>query len=120
MRSRYPFRVAVVHTVIQPDLCVICDLDKLDEKGCLGSPDLIIEILSLGNSSKEMKMKKQLYEESGVREYWIVDPIRELLVQYVLETNDKYGAPQILFDDDTVHATIFEGLSIVLKELFIL
>ncbi|MEY4934450.1 MAG: hypothetical protein RIS64_809 [Bacteroidota bacterium] len=109
-----------IYTVIQPDLCVICDLDKLDDNGCLGSPDLIIEILSLGNSSKEMKMKKQLYEESGVREYWIVDPIRELLVQYVLETNDKYGAPQILFDDDTVHATIFEGLSIVLKELFIL
>jgi Uma2 family endonuclease len=109
-----------VFTVVQPDLCVICDLDKLDDNGCLGSPDLIIEILSPGNSSKEMKMKKQLYEESGVREYWIIDPIRELLVQYVLDANDKYSPPQILFDDETVDSAVFEGLSIVLKELFVL
>ena len=60
---------AKVLTVVQPDICVICDKEKLDDRGCLGSPDLIIEILSPGNSSKEMKTKKQLYEENKVKEF---------------------------------------------------
>lgn len=58
-----------IFTVVQPDLCIICDLTKLDDKGCLGAPDFIVEILSPGNSSKEMKTKKLLYEENAVREY---------------------------------------------------
>ena len=62
-----------IFTVVQPDLCVICDLTKLDDRGCLGAPDLIVEILSPGNSTREMKIKKELYAESGVKEYWIVD-----------------------------------------------
>ncbi|WP_042344549.1 Uma2 family endonuclease, partial [Capnocytophaga canis] len=63
-----------IHTVVQPDLCIICDESKLDERGCIGAPDLIIEILSPGNSKKEMKNKFELYQESGVEEYWIVNP----------------------------------------------
>ena len=55
-----------VYTVVQPDLCVVCDADKLDERGCWGAPDLIIEILSPGNSKKEMLNKYELYEEAGV------------------------------------------------------
>jgi len=58
-----------IYTVVQPDLCVVCDLTKLDERGCLGAPDLIVEILSPGNSAREMKIKKDLYAECGVREY---------------------------------------------------
>ena len=71
-----------IYTVVQPDLCVICDLGKLDERGCLGAPDLIVEILSPGNSSREMKVKKNIYEEAGVLEYWIIDPNQENLVRY--------------------------------------
>lgn len=63
-----------VYSVVQPDICVICDESKLDTRGCLGAPDLVIEILSPGNSKKEMRLKKLLYEENAVREYWIVDP----------------------------------------------
>ncbi|GAB2632597.1 hypothetical protein GCM10027035_28700 [Emticicia sediminis] len=59
-----------IHTIVQPDLCVICDLDKLDDAGCVGVPDLIVEILSPGNSRKEMKEKFEVYEENGVKEYW--------------------------------------------------
>lgn len=58
-----------VTTVVQPDLCVICDPAKLDDRGCLGAPDLIVEILSPGNSRKEMKDKFEIYEENGVLEY---------------------------------------------------
>lgn len=74
-----------IYTVVQPDLCIICDLEKLDERGCLGAPDLVVEILSPGNAVREMKIKKELYGESGVREYWIVDPARETLTRYNLE-----------------------------------
>lgn len=58
-----------IFTVVQPDICVICDADKLDEQGCNGAPDWIIEILSKGNSKKEVKTKHELYAENGVKEY---------------------------------------------------
>ncbi len=63
-------------TVVQPDICVICDTSKIKKHGCVGSPDLVIEILSPGNSKREMKDKYELYEQSGVQEYWVVFPYR--------------------------------------------
>src|SRR5579875_870365 len=66
-----------ITTVVQPDICVICDENKLDEKGCIGAPNLVIEILSPGNTEKEVKLKFELYEEAGVREYWVVYPAEE-------------------------------------------
>src|SRR5215213_10110840 len=63
-----------ITTVVQPDLCIICDELKIDDRGCLGAPDLIIEILSPGNTEKEVKLKFELYEESGVKEYWVIYP----------------------------------------------
>ncbi|MEM6299864.1 MAG: Uma2 family endonuclease, partial [Bacteroidota bacterium] len=79
-----------IFTVVQPDLCVICDPEKIDEQGCNGAPDLIIEILSPGNSKKEMKIKYALYEECGVKEYWVIYPTEESLLQFVLDQNGKY------------------------------
>ncbi len=79
-----------IFTVVQPDICVICDLEKLDERGCLGAPDLIIEILSPGNTKKEMKDKFEVYEENGVREYWIVEPNDRVIFVYVLNEQGKY------------------------------
>ncbi len=61
-------------TVVQPDICIICDESKLDEQGCNGSPDLIVEILSPNNSKHDVDTKFKLYQESGVKEYWIVEP----------------------------------------------
>ena len=73
-------------SVVQPDLCVVCDPKKLEnDKRCLGAPDLIIEILSPGNTKKEMRYKYELYEESGVMEYWVVRPIDKEITQFVLE-----------------------------------
>ncbi len=105
-----------VYTVVQPDLCVVCDLEKIDSKGCVGAPDLVVEILSPGNSKKEMKSKFTLYQEEGVREYWIVDPERELVFVYVAE-NKKFR-PTLPITDDYVRSTIFPNFSIHTADIF--
>ncbi len=107
-----------IYTVVQPDLCVICDLDKLDERGCLGAPDLIVEILSPGNSAREMKIKKDLYAESGVREYWVVDPAHETITRFNLEDDSTYGRPLIFVSDDPMPSVIFADFILPLGELF--
>lgn len=74
-----------VTTVVQPDLCVICDPAMLDERGCLGAPDWVIEILSPGTAGRDIGEKLALYEESGVSEYWIVAPGEKNISVFVLE-----------------------------------
>jgi Uma2 family endonuclease len=108
-----------IYTVVQPDLCVICEKSKLDAQGCVGAPDLIIEILSKGNTEKEMKIKYQLYEESGVKEYWVIYPYEENLLQFVLNEKQKYELRQIYVTKDTVTSDLFTDLSIHLEEVFI-
>ncbi len=107
-----------VYTVVQPDLCVICDKSKIDEKGCIGSPDLIIEILSPGNSKKEMIFKYELYEESGVKEYWIVFPSELVLQQFVLNDEGKYYLKASFSEDMKFNAHIFPDLEIDLSFIF--
>lgn len=105
-----------IYTVVQPDLCVVCDMEKLDERGCVGAPDLVIEILSPGNSKREMKYKFDLYEETGVREYWIVDPNTESVLMNILE-NGKYTIKRPIVDDE-VCSHIFPDLKIHTSEIF--
>lgn len=105
-----------IYTVVQPDLCVVCDFEKIDSKGCVGAPDLVVEILSPGNSKKEMKSKFALYQEEGVREYWVVDPERELVFVYVAD-NKKFK-PTIPIADDYVYSTIFPDFKIHTSDLF--
>ena len=81
---------AQIQTVVQPDICVVCDPTKIDKRGCLGAPDWIIEILSPGNAGHDTKTKFDLYEENGVREYWIVYPGIQSVVVYVLDAQDEY------------------------------
>jgi Uma2 family endonuclease len=69
-----------IETVVQPDVCVICDLSKIDRRGCLGAPDLVVEVVSKSTASRDFNEKKEVYQESGVREYWIVN-FEYLLVQ---------------------------------------
>jgi len=107
-----------VYTVVQPDICVICDKSKIDEKGCIGAPDLIIEILSPGNSKKEMKIKYALYEESGVREYWVVYPSEQSLFQFVLNEGEKFVLKAVFTEDEVFNAHIFPELEIDLAEIF--
>jgi Uma2 family endonuclease len=105
-----------IYTVVQPDLCVICDEFKLDERGCLGAPDLIVEILSPGNSKVEMFNKFELYQESGVREYWLVEPSQNAVLVYVLDNEGKYVGLQPAIN--VLKSTIFPELEIDLKQIF--
>lgn len=106
-----------IFSVVQPDLCIVCDFDKLDDKGCLGAPDLIVEILSPGNSKKEMVNKRELYEENAVREYWVIAPESEMLTQFVLQNDGKYAPPQYFFSDDEMTAAIFPDLKFNLGKI---
>jgi Uma2 family endonuclease len=107
-----------IYTVVQPDLCVFCDKSKIDERGGIGAPDLIVEILSPGNSKKEMKIKYALYEESGVREYWIVFPSEHVLQQFVLNELGNYQLKNSFTEDEVFYAHIFPELKIDLAEIF--
>jgi Uma2 family endonuclease len=108
---------AKVLTVVQPDICVICDKGKLDDRGCLGSPDLIIEILSPGNSKKEMDNKFDLYEENGVKEYWIVEPYQKSILIYTLQ-NGKYIGLKPFSEEGTIKSPLFPGLDFDIKGVF--
>ena len=105
-------------TVVQPDICLICNPKKLDKKGCLGAPDWIIEILSPGNSKKEMREKYAVYEESGVREYWIVDPQNELILVYILDENGLYRGLRPFVTDDVLQSQTVPEVFIDLNKLF--
>ncbi|MBL7730082.1 MAG: Uma2 family endonuclease [Chitinophagaceae bacterium] len=107
-----------VTTVVQPDLCVICDETKLDDRGCCGAPDLAVEILSPGNSYKEVRLKHELYEEAGVKEYWLVYPGEESVAVFLLNENNKYGGAAIYAASDKIASTAVQGLSINVRELF--
>ena len=107
-----------VFTVVQPDLCVICDKSKIDEFGCKGAPDLVIEILSPGNSKKEMRVKYELYEEAGVQEYWVADPERQTVHVFALDENEKYKSIQIYISDDILKSYIFPDLEVDLTQVF--
>ncbi len=81
---------AKIDTVVQPDICVICDLNKLDERGCLGAPDWIIEILSKASSKKDLNEKFDLYQHAGVKEYWIVHPYEGTILVYHMDEAQQY------------------------------
>ncbi|MEI6333832.1 MAG: Uma2 family endonuclease [Methylococcaceae bacterium] len=108
-----------IYSVVQPDLCVICDKTKIDSKGCLGSPDWVIEILSRGNSKKEMQLKYQLYQESGVKEYWLVYPGEKAVHQFVLnEETEKYQLLAMYSGEDIATPQLFPDCQIDLREVF--
>ena len=107
-----------VTTVVQPDICVICDETKLDDRGCCGAPDLVIEILSPGNSQKEVRLKYEIYEETGVLEYWLVNPVEQNLIVYSLDKSAKFSGGKMYASGDIIHSTSINGLSIDMNEIF--
>ena len=107
-----------VTTVVQPDICVICDESKIDSRGCCGAPDLVVEILSPGNSKKEIRLKHELYEEAAVKEYWIVNPEEENIVVFVLNEEGKFSGLNMYASDDTIQSFAVPGLNINVSEIF--
>ena len=113
-----------IDTIVQPDISVICDPSKIIEKGCLGAPDLIIEILSPSTSKKDQNEKFLLYEKSGVREYWIVDPGNKFIQVFHIQKNDKYDygnltPPADWRDENTiVKSKVLLDFTIDVKNIF--
>lgn len=108
-----------IYSVVQPDLCVISDSNKLDPQGCLGAPDWIIEILSEGSSKKEMQIKYELYQENGVLEYWLVYPFEQAVYQFILDaTTQKYRLFKMYSGVDKANSYLFPDLEIDLQEVF--
>jgi Uma2 family endonuclease len=106
-----------VKTVVQPDIVVICDEKKIDKGGCLGTPDIVVEILSPSTAYKDEGEKLKLYEKHGVKEYWIVNPEARYIMIYRLE-NSKYGKPEYLTENETLESRVLEGLRIELSEVW--
>lgn len=107
-----------IHTVVQPDIIVICDLGKLDKKGCLGAPDLIIEILSPATAKKDLNDKFYLYQESGVREYWIVNPNDENVNVFLLDKKGKYQLIGMYAGNMRIKVNIFDDFEIAVEDIF--
>ena len=107
-----------IDTVVQPDICVICDLSKLDEKGCCGAPDMIAEILSPSTTRYDYKDKFDLYETSGVKVYWIVHPKHKAINVFVLQENGKYDAGTLYEWDVKIPVHVFDNYLIELKDIF--
>lgn len=107
------------NTVVQPDLCIICDNSKLDKQGCNGAPDLVVEILSPGNSKHEIDVKFQLYEESGVKEYWIIQPEGKTVLVYCINEDKAYFGLRPFCEGMTIESALFPDLKIAVSDLFL-
>jgi Uma2 family endonuclease len=120
--------------VVQPDISIICDKSKLDDKGCRGAPDLVMEILSASTASRDLQIKKDLYEKHGVKEYWIVQPMERIVIIYKLtdvasnsanEIHDinksvinKFDKGFVYTEKDEVELSVMAGIVIKLSEVF--
>ena len=109
-----------IYTVVQPDVCIVFDPGKLDEKGCIGAPDTVIEILSGGNLNRDVKEKYAIYEEHGVPEYWIVAPgIKAVTIYRLKATTGKYELSGEYSDEgDKIPVASLPGFSLSWDEIF--
>ena len=103
--------IANSKTTVQPDISVICDKNKLNDKGCVGAPDLIIEVVSPFNSNNDYIRKLNLYDHYKVREYWIVNPMKQTVLVYTL-TDTGYDMPNIYTFKDKIKVNIYDNLEI--------
>jgi Uma2 family endonuclease len=107
-----------IYTVVQPDLTVVCDREKVDDKGCLGAPDLVVEILSPSTGDKDLNDKKDIYEFSEVPEYWIVHPQDGTVVVYLLNDQKKYVLGGFYPSNAKIKAVSIPNLEIDLTDVF--
>ncbi|EGW36551.1 Uma2 family endonuclease [Desulfosporosinus sp. OT] len=107
-----------IKNVIQPDISIICNKEKLDDQGCKGAPDLVMEIVSPSSIAMDYIKKLNLYEKYSVREYWIIHPIDKIIMVYTLIENGKYARPEVYQIEEVIKIGIFEDLSISLAEVF--
>jgi|SRR6185312_14472328 len=109
---------AAIYNVVQPDICVICDLSKLDDRGCIGAPDIVVEILSPGNNKKELGNKYEVYQEAGVKEYWIIHPSERTFLKYSLDDEGLFQPSKLLIGGDGLTSVALPGFVMDINEIF--
>lgn len=107
-----------IFTVVQPDITVVCDKSKLHDKGCLGAPDVVVEVISKSSSVMDWNFKFNLYQENGVREYWIAEPISKVLTVFILDDDNKYKQIAAHDEESVISSTVLDGFSISWNEVF--
>lgn len=107
-----------VDTVVQPDIIVVCDPEKLEERGCIGPPDLVIEISSPSTGAYDLTVKFDLYQRFGVKEYWIVNSVEQSVMVFKLQENGFYGAPGRFCRDNQIAVPLLGDLTIDLGDVF--
>lgn len=105
-------------TVVQPDVMIICDKNKLADKAIIGAPDLVIEVLSQYNASHDTFYKYNLYQHYGVKEYWIIDMQRQVITPYILNKDGVYTLPKMYKLTEDIKINILKNCTISLKKLF--
>lgn len=109
-----------VKTVVQPDLVVICDTSKIDKRGCNGAPDLIVEIISPATAKKDLNEKFNLYQEAGVKEYWVVFPEESEIIVFVRNKNGLYDEGTLYNTENNkiITSKTIQGLEIDITLIF--
>lgn len=108
----------LVKTVVQPDVCVVCDESKVDARGVCGAPDLMVEVLSKGNARHDVRTKFELYEEAGVLEYWVIGPEDETVFVFLLDENGKLNSGKLYLAGDTISSVAVNGFTTDVEQLF--
>ena len=107
-----------ISSVVQPDIVVVCDPNKLDERGCKGAPDLVVEILSSSTAKKDLNEKFNLYEQSKIRQYWVVFPKFQVIDIYSLDESGQYEKTKSFSSGEQISSELFPGLEIDLDAIF--
>ena len=104
------------NTVVQPDIVIVCDREKIDKAGCAGAPDMVVEILSPSTSRYDRTLKFNTYLKSGIREYWVIDPATKTLAVHILKDGNYIS--HAYTDEDIVNVHVLESCAINLSEVF--
>ncbi|OFY72179.1 MAG: hypothetical protein A3G23_01240 [Bacteroidetes bacterium RIFCSPLOWO2_12_FULL_37_12] len=107
-----------ITNVVQPDISIICDPKKIDERGGIGAPELVIEILSESSTRKDIGIKMLLYQNSGVKEYWVVDPDEETITVYLPDKTGKYFPKRTYHKEEIIVLSLFPKCKIKLHDVF--
>ena len=107
-----------ITNVVEPDISVICNEEKLDERGCLGAPDLVVEILAPATSEKDLIYKYDLYESQGVKEYWVVSPTEKTLMIYSQKESGSYQPSRLFVRGDVIKSDVLDGFVLDLSDVF--
>lgn len=107
-----------VDTVVQPDITIVCDLSKLDDRGCKGAPDMVVEILSPSTQRHDQLVKLGLYQRAGVREYWIVDPMNKTVRVMLLDVGGVLQLHEVYDRAGVAKVNVLDGCFIELSKVF--